>query len=317
MAKYLITGTCGFIYSNVVLYLMQHTKHDIVGVDKLTYAGSILNAPEVGRYRLRIGDVCDYDFMAKVFEIEKPDVVLHAAASSHVDNSIKNSRDFVKTNVLGTHSVLDACLRVHTPEKIINVGTDEEFGSIMEGRSKEEDPLRPRNPYSATKAAADLLGQSYFHTYGLPVITTRCCNNFGSRQDKEKLIPKVIYNIMNNKPIPIYGCGDQRRMWIYTKDHFHAMMAIIDKGVPGEAYNIGTDDIKTNMEVVNMICEIMGDGQDLIEHVEDRLGHDFRYAPDCSKLKALGWEQKYEFKEALAHTVSWYKRNQGWFFGER
>jgi len=314
MAKILITGTGGFIFSNVVLYLMQHTKHTVVGIDKLTYAGSLLNCPEMGkRYRLRIGDVCDYDFVAKVFEIEKPDIVIHGAAESHVDNSIKGSHEFIKTNVLGTHSMLEAALKVHTPEKFINISTDEVYGSVVEGRSLETDAFDPRSPYSSSKASADLLGQSYFTTYGLPVIITRCCNNFGGRQHTEKLIPKTIFNIMNAKPIPVYGDGKQVREWIFVKDNYRALMKIIENGVPGQAYNISTDEGLTNLEVLDTIFEIMGGGEDLVEFVEDRPGHDLRYAVSSEKIRALGWSPMYEFKPALAHTIAWYKKNQSWF----
>ena len=309
--KILISGTCGFIFSNIVLYMLQHTKHEIVGIDKLTYAGSRLNAPEVKRYKLHIGDVCDYHFVSKIFELEKPDIVIHGAAESHVDNSISDSHDFVRTNVIGTHSMLEAALKVHTPEKFINVSTDEVMGQIMKGSFVETDILNPRNPYSASKASADLLGQSYFTTYGLPVITTRCCNVFGSRQHKEKLIPKCITNILTNKKIPVYGSGQQVRQWIYTKDVFWAFKCLIESGVPGEVYNISSDEERNNLDLVNFICDNMGNKRDLIEFVEDRKGHDFRYAVDCSKLKALSWESKYNLNEALLHTIGWYSMN-GW-----
>ena len=312
MGKILITGTGGFIFSNMVLYLLHHTKYDIVGIDKLTYAGSRLNAPEVKRYKLHIGDVCDYHFVSKIFEVEKPDFVIHGAAESHVDNSILDSHDFVKTNVTGTHSMLEAALKVHTPQKFINVSTDEVYGSVEEGYSKETDPLDPRSPYSSTKAAADLLGQSYYTTHGLPVITTRCSNNFGPRQHMEKFIPKVVTNIMAGKTIPLYGDGKQMREWIYVKDHFHALMAILENGISGEVYNISSGNGMGNIDVLRVIFEIMRGGEDLLKHVEDRKGHDRRYALNCDKLASLGWSPKYDFKEALDYTIGWYKRN-GWF----
>lgn len=310
--KVLITGSCGFIFSNMVLYMLQHTKHDIVGIDKLTYAGSRLNAPESKRYRLHVGDICDYHFVSKIFEFEKPDIVIHGAAESHVDNSILNSHDFVRTNAMGTHSMLEAALKVHTPEKFINVSTDEVYGSVEQGYSTEKDILDPRSPYSSTKAAADLLGQSYFTTHGLPVITTRCSNNFGPRQHVEKFIPKVVSNIRSGQKIPLYGDGKQIREWIYVKDHFFAMSDVVEKGVPGEIYNISSGKGITNLEVLDTIFELMGSGRELLEHVEDRKGHDRRYALNCDKLAALGWEPKYSFKEALDYTISWYSKNS-WF----
>jgi dTDP-glucose 4,6-dehydratase len=312
MSKILITGTCGFIFSNVVIYMLQHTKHEIAGIDKLTYAGSRLNAPEVKRYKLHIGDVCDYHFVRKIFELEKPDIVIHGAAESHVDNSISDSHDFVRTNVIGTHSMLEAALKVHTPEKFINISTDEVYGSVEEGYSRENDQLDPRSPYSSTKASADLLGQSYFTTYGLPVITTRCSNNFGPRQHMEKFIPKVVTNILCGKKIPLYGDGKNEREWIYVKDNFYALLALMESGKVGEAYNISSGHGIGNIDVLDAIFEIMGVGQDLVEHVEDRLGHDRRYAVNCDKIKALGWEPKYDFMEALDYTVDWYKKNR-WF----
>ena len=312
MKKILITGTGGFIFSNVVLYMLQHTDYKIVGVDKLTYAGSRNNAPEVKRYKLHIGDICDYHFVNKIFELEKPDIVIHGAAESHVDNSILSSHDFVRTNVIGTHSMLEAALKVHTPDKFINISTDEVYGNVEKGYSKEGDAFDPRSPYSSTKASADLLGQSYYTTHGLPVITTRCSNNFGPRQHIEKFIPKVITNILTKKKIPLYGDGKNIREWIYIKDNFHGLMTIMDKGVPGVAYNIGSGNGITNVDVVEAIFNIMPEGRDLVENVKDRLGHDKRYALDCSKLMALGWEPKYNFDEAIDYTIGWYKKN-GWF----
>jgi dTDP-glucose 4,6-dehydratase len=310
--KILITGSAGFIFSNFVIYALQNTTWDIVSVDKLTYAGSLLNVPQVKRHKLHIGDVSDYHFMKKIFEIEKPDIVIHGAAESHVDNSIESSHDFVTTNVSGTHSMLEAALKVHTPQKFINISTDEVYGSVEEGHSIETDMLEPRSPYSSTKASADLLGQSYAVTHGLPVITTRCSNNFGPRQHVEKFIPKVITNILMGQNIPLYGDGKNMREWIYVKDNFNALVTIIEKGLPGEIYNISSGFEKQNIEVLKSIFEIMG-GEELLEYVDDRKGHDRRYSVDCSKLKSLGWEPQYLFENALAHTIGWYKANT-WFW---
>jgi dTDP-glucose 4,6-dehydratase len=261
----------------------------------------------------------EYDYDGWVYDLEIDDthkfvcglgnVIVH---NSHVDNSISDSHDFVRTNVIGTHSMLEAALKVHTPDKFINISTDEVYGSVEKGYSKETDQLDPRSPYSSTKASADLLGQSYFTTYGLPVITTRCSNNFGPRQNMEKLIPKVITNVLTGNKIPLYGDGKNVREWIYVKDNFNALMTLIEKGKAGEAYNISSGHGISNVEVLDAIFEIMGRGQDLVEKVEDRLGHDKRYAVDCSKIKSLGWEPKYNFMEALSYSIDWYKKNR-WF----
>jgi dTDP-glucose 4,6-dehydratase len=261
----------------------------------------------------------EYDYCGWVYDLEIDNthkfvcglgnVIVH---NSHVDNSISDSHDFVRTNVVGTHSMLEAALKVHTPEKFINTSTDEVYGSVETGFSKETDLLDPRSPYSSTKASADLLGQSYFTTFGLPVITTRCSNNFGPRQHMEKFIPKVVTNIMRGKKIPLYGDGKNEREWIYVKDNFYALMTLIEKGKVGEAYNISSGHGIKNVDVLDAIFEILGCGQDLVENVEDRLGHDRRYAVNCDKLKALGWKSKYNFMEALDYTIDWYKKNK-WF----
>jgi dTDP-glucose 4,6-dehydratase len=296
-----------------VIYLLQHTDWDLVSVDKITYAGSLLNVPQVKRHKLYIGDICDYHFVEKVFEIEKPDVVIQGAAESHVDNSIISPTDFIRTNVIGTHSVLEAARKIHMPKRFINYSTDEVYGSVEKGHSKETDQFAARSPYSSSKAAADILGNSYFVTYGVPVITIRSCNVFGPRQHVEKFIPKSITNIFTKNKIPLYGTGQNIRDWIYIKDHFFALMAVLEKGIPGEAYNISAECEKSNIDVLNTIFDIMGEGKDLLEHVKDRPGHDKRYSVDCSKLKALGWQAQYNFEDALRHTIGWYKSNMSWF----
>lgn len=315
--KILVTGSCGFIFSNFVLQTLMKTDYNVVSIDKLTYAGKITNLPldaiNNKRHRLHIGDICDTHFVNKIFEIEKPDYVIHGAAESHVDNSILDPSVFIKTNVMGTNNMLNAALKVYTPEKFINISTDEVFGSKNFGESYETDALDPRSPYSASKASADLLGQAYYATYKLPVITTRCSNIFGPRQDVEKLIPKTINNIIKEKPIPIYGNGSQIRDWLYVNAKFEALNIILERGIIGEVYNIGAEHEIQNIEIVNMICDIMGTGKNLITFVEDRKGHDVRYQVNCNKLKELGWTNKYDFEEALRHTVGWYRANRGWF----
>lgn len=264
----------------------------------------------------------EYDYNGWVYDLEIDDthkficglgnVIVH---NSHVDNSIANSHEFITTNVVGTHSMLEAALKVHTPEKFISISTDEVYGSVETGSSREGDALAPRSPYSSSKASADLIGQSYYTTYGLPVITTRCANNFGPRQHIEKFIPKVITNIITKQPIPLYGDGKNKREWIYIKDNFYALRAIIEGGTPGEVYNISTGDERENIEVLRTIFDIMGEGEDLVTHVEDRAGHDRRYSVDSSKLRSIGWDPSYNFESALSHSIGWYKANT-WFWGK-
>ena len=310
--KILITGSAGFIFSNVVLHMQQYTDFNIVGVDKLTYAGSLLNAPQTKRYKLHIGDVSDYDFMQKIFAIEKPDIVVHGAAESDVDRSINSSACFMQTNVIGTHSMLEAALHSHMPEKFINFSTDECFGHILEGSFTEQSPIQPRNPYSASKASADLLGQTYYTTHNVPVITTRTCNVFGPRQ-KDKLIPTCVKKLMAGEKIPVYGKGEQIREFLYTGDLFKALMCIIEKGMPGQVYNIGSNYESRNIDTVKKIINFMGADESAIEFVKDRKAHDFRYSLDSSKIMALGWSPERNFDEALQYTINWYKKNS-WFW---
>lgn len=313
--KMLVTGSAGFIFSNVVLHMLQYTKHHIVSVDKLTEAGSLLNIshnPDINikRHKLHIGDISNYDFIGKIIGMEKPDIIINGAAHSHVDNSIKSSNEFVMSNVVGTHAILEAIRNVHTPKKFIQFSSDEVYGQIAEGSFTEQSPLSPRNPYSATKASADLLCKSYVDTYNLPIIVTRTCNVFGGRQNKEKLIPKCIINLSNNEKVPVFGKGKQMREWIFIKDVCNAIQTIIDRGKVGEVYNIGSGFEIENISLVKSIIDIMGKDYDSIEFVEDRLGHDFRYSLDCGKIMDLDWAPKYNFLEALEYTVGWYLRNR-------
>lgn len=313
--KIMITGSCGFVFSNIVLYLLQHTKYNIVSIDKLTKAGSLLNISHnadvsIKRHKFYLGDISDYDFISKIFDLEKPDIIINGAAHSHVDNSIDESKEFVISNIVGTHSMLEAMRNVYIPEKFIQFSTDECYGQILEGSFLETDPLVPRNPYSATKASADLMCQSYYETYKLPIIITRSCNIFGGRQNKEKLIPKCVTNLIQNKKIPVFAKGEQSREWIFIKDVFGALQTIIEKGNVGEIYNIGSGFEIKNIDLVKNILRIMERDENMIEFVQDRLGHDFRYSLNCDKLKALGWNAEYDFYEALEHTISWFKKNK-------
>jgi len=314
MTKILLTGSAGFVFSNMLLYFQQHTNYEIISVDKLTDAGSLLNIgynPNVQtrRHRFYLGDIADYEFVSKLFDIEKPDIVINGAASSHVDNSIQNSREFVFSNVVGVHSMLEAIRSVHCPERFIQFSTDEVYEQILSGSSLENDKMAPRNPYSATKGAADLLCQSYISTYDLPITITRCCNIFGGRQNKEKMIPRCITNLLQDKKCEVFGKGLQEREWIFVKDVFFALQTIIQSGKNKEIYNIGSAvDIK-NIDLVKKIIEVMGKDERMIEFIPDRLGHDFRYSLNCDKIKKLGWNPKYEFDEALKYVVGWYKKN--------
>jgi dTDP-glucose 4,6-dehydratase len=307
--KVLLTGTAGFIFSNFVLYALQETDWDMASIDKLTYAGNLRNCAQVKRHKLYVGDICDQHFVGKVLEVEKPDIIIHGAAESMVDRSIASSQVFIQTNVVGTHNLLDLALRTGTIQKFINISTDEVYGSLITGSANEDYKLAPRNPYAASKASADLLGQAYFHTHGLPVMTTRCSNSFGPRQHLEKFVPKVIANCMAGKKIPVFGDGKNRREWIYVKDNFWAIKTIIEKGKAGEVYNISTNQECDNLEVVSTIMKLSGASEKLIEFVKDRQGHDFRYSVDCSKIKALGWKPQFNFEEAILHTIGWYKAN--------
>jgi dTDP-glucose 4,6-dehydratase len=306
--RVLITGSAGFVYSNFIIHAIQETDWELVSIDKLTYAGSLKNVPQNKRHKLYIGDICDKHLVDKVFDLERPDIVVHGAAESMVDRSIEDSSAFINTNVLGTQVMLDAALK-YKVKLFLNTSTDEVYGSLDTGSAAESSPLKPRNPYSASKAAADLLGQSYFHTHGLRVITTRCSNNFGPRQHTEKFIPKAITNLIKDVQIPLYGKGLNQRDWLYTKDKFYALKLLIETGKAGEVYNIGTGQERTNIDILKLILAEFQKGEECIQYVKDRPGHDFRYSVDCSKLKALGWEPKYQFEEAIKHCVGWYKAN--------
>ena len=300
--KYLITGSCGFVFSNVVIYLLQHTSDDIASIDGL-YSGSLFNVPtKVKRHNLYMGDICNYDFVRRVYEIEQPDIIIHGATEGRTDGSM------VYSNVVGAHNLLEAALKIHMPQKFINVSGYEVYGSV-EAPAKETNTLRPTNPYSVTKAAADLLGQSYFTTYDLPIITVRPSNIYGPRQHLEKLIPKAVSSILGCNKISLYGSGNNIRSWIYVKDFFRALQVIIEKGSVGEVYNIGAGMEKENIVILKLVLEIMNADESFIKGVEDIKGNDFRHSIDCTKLGALGWTPKYEFAEALEYVINWMKAN--------
>ena len=307
--RLLVTGGAGFIGSNFVHYLLDtHDDYRVTTLDNLTYAGSLDNlagALEDPRHEFVEGDICDEavvdEHMADV------DAVVNFAAESHVDRSIDSAEPFVTTNVQGTQTLLDAALDADI-DRFVQISTDEVYGHILDGAFTESDPLQPRNPYAATKAGADLLARSYGTTHGLPVIVTRSCNNFGPRQHPEKLIPKLIENAAAGQDLPIYGDGSNVREWIYVADNCRAIDTVLTEGEPGEIYNIGSGMEKTNLDVARAVLEAIPETDSEITFVEDRPGHDQRYALDSTKLRRLGWEPDRSFEAGLAETIPQYRR---------
>ncbi len=314
MQRYLITGSAGFIGSNFIHYLFEkYNDIEIINLDKLTYAGNLDNLKDIENrsdYKFVKGDICNRVLVEDL--MKDCDYVINFAAESHVDRSIGAPDDFIKTDIYGTFVLLESA-RKYSIKKFIQISTDEVYGSIEKGSFKETDPLMPSSPYSASKAGADRLAYSYFVTYNLPVIITRCSNNFGPYQYPEKLIPLFVTNAIEDKKLPLYGDGENVRDWIYVMDHCDAIDFILHYGVDGEVYNIGGDNERNNLEITNIILEKLGKSTDLIKYVKDRPGHDRRYSLDCSKLKKLGWESKFKFDEAMHLTVEWYKNNRWWW----
>ncbi|GBD92391.1 dTDP-glucose 4,6-dehydratase [bacterium BMS3Abin04] len=314
----LVTGGAGFIGSNFINYILP--KRDdikIVNLDKLTYAGNLNNLAPVFQnknYTFVKGDICNTELVDYIFRKYSINYVINFAAESHVDRSILGSEIFFKTNVLGTNILLETSKRYEV-EKFIQISTDEVYGSLgPSGKFTENTPLAPNSPYSSSKASADLMALSFHHTYGLPVVVTRCSNNYGPLQFPEKLIPLMIINSMNNKKLPVYGDGLNVRDWIYVLDHNKAVEIVLDSGAPGEVYNIGADQEMKNIEIVNLILKALGKDESLIEYVKDRPGHDRRYAIDSTKTQTeLGWKPDYVFEEAIVSTINWYKENQAWW----
>ena len=314
--KYLITGGCGFIGSNYILQLINTSDVEIVNVDCLTYAGrkeNLVSIEKDPRYKFYQVDIREEQKLQEVFEIEKPDVVVAFAAESHVDRSIKDASAFITTNVLGTFNVLEAALKSKV-DLFIQIGTDEVYGAIPPPNSSvETDPLDPRSPYSSSKASSDLLALSYYSTHKLPVIVTRCCNNYGPRQYPEKLIPLFVTNLYEGKKVPVYGDGKQIREWIHVDDHNRAVDFIIAHGKPGQIYNIGSGIGQENINITILLLDLLGKDRSLIRYVEDRKGHDRRYSIDCSKLKSLGWHPIHSFSTGMSETVQWYLDNGDWW----
>ena len=314
--KILITGGAGFIGSNFIHYTLKHHKKDeVMNFDKLTYCGNLENLRDIEknpRYKFIKGDICDAKLVEKIFQKEKPDFILNFAAETHVDRSIKNPKNFTQTNVLGTHTLLEAS-RKYNIKKFLQISTDEVYGSIKKGKFKEIDSLLPNSPYAASKAGADLLVRSYYKTFNLPILITRSSNNFGPYQYPEKLIPLFITNILQGKKVPLYGTGLNVRDWIYVLDNCAGIDIVLRKGKIGEIYNIGGGNEKTNLEIAKIILKELGKDESWIEYVKDRPGHDFRYALDTRKIIKLGWKPKYSFEKAIKETINWYKTHQNWW----
>lgn len=319
--KFLVTGGAGFIGGNFIHYLMDAYPNDkIICLDKLTYAGNLETLEPVFKndnFKFIKGDIADRSFIYKLFENEKPDVVVNFAAESHVDRSITNPDVFLQTNVIGTGVLLDAC-REYGIQRFHQVSTDEVYGDLPLDRPDllftEETPIHASSPYSASKASADLLVLAYYRTYKLPVTISRCSNNYGPYQFPEKLIPLMIVNALNNKSLPVYGKGENIRDWLYVIDHCRAIDLIVRKGSEGEIYNIGGHNEKSNLAVVKTILKELGKNEDLIQFVADRPGHDRRYAIDATKInKELGWEPVTVFDEGIKMTIRWYLENKSWW----
>ncbi|OPX77843.1 MAG: dTDP-glucose 4,6 dehydratase [Methanosaeta sp. PtaB.Bin039] len=310
--RVMITGGAGFIGCNFVRHVLEnHPGYQVVVLDKLTYAGRMENLQDVmGRIEFVQGDICDRQAVDSV--IRSCDAVVNFAAETHVDRSISDAGSFVRTNVLGTHTLLEAARDLGL-EKFVQIGTDEVYGSTDVGSFSEADPLNPSSPYSASKAGADLLARAYFITYGLPVCITRSSNNFGPYQYPEKLIPFFVLRALQGERLPVYGSGKNVRDWLYVRDNCAAIDLVLHKGRPGEIYNIGGGNELSNLEITSRILSHLKKPASLIEHVADRLGHDFRYSIDSAKMRNLGWRSQLNFEEALNETIDWYLKNDGWW----
>jgi dTDP-glucose 4,6-dehydratase len=333
--RFLVTGGAGFIGSAVVRHLIGETPHRVLVFDKLTYAGnpdSLAPVAASPRYGFLKADICDLEAVRGALASFRPDVVMHLAAESHVDRSIDSPADFIDTNVNGTFTLLRAALEhwktlgedERRSFRFHHISTDEVFGSLgPEGLFTETTPYQPNSPYSASKAASDHLVRAWHHTYGLPTVTSNCSNNYGPCHFPEKLIPLMILNALEGKPLPVYGKGDNVRDWLYVDDHARALVLIAEEGVPGESYNVGGNSERTNLEVVNAVCALVdefapplsgGPRRNLITFVTDRPGHDQRYAIDASKIRReLGWEPAETFESGLRKTVQWYLSNRPWW----
>ena len=318
MKNILVTGGAGFIGSNYINQTLEEKEdYNIINFDNLTYAGNLENlkvSEKKNNYTFVKGDITDSKIVSEAFEKYKIKYVINFAAESHVDRSILGSEIFFRTNVIGTNVLLETSRKFEV-EKFIQVSTDEVYGSLgEEGLFTEHTPLSPNSPYSSSKASADLMALSFYHTYGLPVTITRCSNNYGPFQFPEKLIPLMIINALNNKNLPVYGDGLYVRDWIFVYDHNRAINLVFEKGKPGEVYNIGASNEMPNIEIIKLILDYLDKPESLIEYVKDRPGHDRRYAIDSGKIRQeLNWRPDYLFQEAIKHTIDWYVKNKDWW----
>mgnify|MGYP001274575618 CR=1 FL=1 len=330
----LVTGGCGFIGTNFILDWFRSSNEEIINLDKLNYASNKGNLSSVDydkKYHFVHGDINNCEIINKIFDDFSPRAIINLAAETHVDRSIDIPEPFIETNIVGCSKLLKSSkeywdklsLKEKSKFRFLHVSTDEVYGSLNDRDMPftESTPYDPRSPYSASKAASDHLVNSYFHTYGLPTLITNCSNNFGPLQFPEKLIPLTIYNLLNNKPVPIYGDGKNIRDWLYVADHCHALRKVLISGTPGETYNIGGNNEYTNIDIVKKICNILSEEKsrseknylDLIEFIKDRPGHDRRYAINCDKIfKEIGWKPKEDFDKSLKMTVLWYINNYNW-----
>jgi dTDP-glucose 4,6-dehydratase len=318
MKNILVTGGAGFIGSNFLHYMLKtHPEYSFINFDKLTYAGNLENLKSIEtnkNYRFVKGDICDKQKVASTLEEFHIDSVIHFAAESHVDRSIVGAAVFIETNVLGTQTLLEA-VKEKGIERFLQVSTDEVYGSLGEvGKFTEDTPLHPNSPYAASKASADLLCLAYQHTFDLPVVITRCSNNYGPYQFPEKLIPLMIANALNNKHLPVYGKGTNVRDWLHVLDHCEAIDVVLHKGKVGEVYNIGGNNEWKNIDIVKLLLTHLNKPESLITYVTDRLGHDLRYSIDASKIKKdLGWQPRYTFEKGITETIGWYLNNKDWW----
>jgi len=316
----LVTGAAGFIGSNFVEFFTdKHPDYNVIVLDKLTYAGNLDNLRNVmDKITFVKGDICDYDFVLNLFKKYDINGVIHFAAESHVDNSIKNPFIFTKTNVLGTHTLLEVAKQIWgegSPNKFVHISTDEVYGSLVDdsGYFTEKSPIKPSSPYSASKASSDLIALAYFHTFNMNVNVTNCSNNYGPYQHNEKLIPHMIKLALNNQKLTVYGQGKNIRDWLYVEDHCEAIDLVFHNGIAGERYNIGGHNEKRNIDIVKLILKRLNKPESLIEYVEDRKGHDYRYAIDPTKIhNELGWLPKTKFEDGIIKTIDWYLANPEW-----
>lgn len=315
--KLLITGGAGFIGSYFIKYIMEkYPNYEIFNIDKLTYAGNLDNLKEVQdnkNYTFIKGDICDMSTLEKIVQEHKIEAIINYAAETHVDRSIMDPSAFLKTDVFGTYNLLEVT-RKFGLQKMIQISTDEVFGSTDDGSFNEKSPFEPNSPYAASKAGGDLLCRSYWVTYQTPVVVTHSCNFYGPNQYPEKIIPLFITNLLEGKKVPLYGDGKNVREFIHVADHCRAIDILLHKAMPGEVYNIGSGDELQNIELTKLILSEMGFGEKMIEYVKDRPGHDRRYAVDASKIKKdFGWKTEIDFESGIKDTINWYKKNEDWW----